>query len=620
MLSYMRKHSKTWFTRLVFGMIIAVFVLWGGSTYMAREANMLAKVDGRIITIEQFERNYEKAFASLQERFGGVLTPEMVKTLNLRQNVLDDMINMEVLEQEAERMDVRVTDEELRQAIQSEPAFKTAGQFDVQRYNQILNNAGLTPVDFEDRQRSQMLMDRLAGVVTAGVVVTAPELEAYYRANNDVFELNYLKLSPEQFVAKVSLKPGELETYFDANRERYKVLPKTAIEYVEIKTSAIAAGLNIADGEARAYYDAKIERYTTKASARVSQILVRIPEGADAAVLKAKQAEAERLYKLAASGDFAAVAKQSSEDPSSAPKGGDLGLIGKTSLPDGLGSVVFAMQPGQVKGPVRSSQAFHIFKLASKQDEVVKPFETVKAEVVSSLKLEKAREMSRTQAEESFNKLYEQASPDLKTLVQTAGLTLQTAGPYLASERPAVPAPEKLVPASFTFQPGQLGDLLETSDGYVIYKVVSRVPARLPELKEVKSQVEQDIRRVKATTLARQEAERLAKLPLASLNGLSPQTTGGFKRSSWSVPTLTGFDKIKDELDQLATPHIYDKAGELAVVWLKSKQVADYAKLAVADRQNLSQSLLNQKRQEAFKAFVQSARASYEVVINKDRI
>ncbi|OPZ60737.1 MAG: periplasmic folding chaperone [Deltaproteobacteria bacterium ADurb.Bin510] len=278
------------------------------------------------------------------------------------------------------------------------------------------------------------------------------------------------------------------------------------------------------------------------------------------------------------------------------------------------------MQPGQVKGPVRSSQAFHIFKLVSKQAEVVKPFETVKAEVAASLKLEQAREMSRALAEESFNKLYEQATPDIKALALKAGLTVQTAGPYLASERPAVPAPEKLVPASFTFQPGQLGDLLETPDGYVIYKVTGRVPARLPELKEVQAQVEQDLRRVKAVTLARQEAERLAKLPLASLNALNPQTTGGFKRSSWTVPTLTGYAKVKDELDLLGQPRIYDKAGELVVVWLKGKQVADYAKLDAAGRQSLEQSLLAQKRQEAFRAFVQDARGRHKIVINKERI
>ena len=103
MLSYLRKHSKTWFTRLIFGMIIFVFVLWGGSSYMAREANMLAKVDRHIITIEQFEKNYQKAYDALQERFGGSLSPEMLKAFNLKQAVLDDMIDEYVVDQEAAR-------------------------------------------------------------------------------------------------------------------------------------------------------------------------------------------------------------------------------------------------------------------------------------------------------------------------------------------------------------------------------------------------------------------------------------------------------------------------------------------------------------------------------------
>ena len=321
MLSYLRKHSKTWFTRLIFGMIIFVFVLWGGSSYMAREANMLAKVDRHIITIEQFEKNYQKAYDALQERFGGSLSPEMLKAFNLKQAVLDDMIDEYVVDQEAARLNISVSDEDLKQAIQAEPAFKTGGSFDGQRYSQILQNAGLTPVEFEARERRQMLMNRLASVVTSGVIITKPEIEAYFHAGSDVFELNFIKLDPAQFVNKVTLKPGELETYFDASRERYKVLPKTTIEYVVFKNADAAAKLNVSDAEAKTYYDANIERYTTKASAHVRQIMIKIPAGADQDAIKAKQTEAERIFKLAQAGDFAAVAKQYSQDEASAAKG-----------------------------------------------------------------------------------------------------------------------------------------------------------------------------------------------------------------------------------------------------------------------------------------------------------
>jgi len=619
MLSYLRKHSKTWFTRLIFGMIIFVFVLWGGSSYMAREANMLAKVDRHIITIEQFEKNYQKAYDALQERFGGSLSPEMLKAFNLKQAVLDDMIDEYVVDQEAARLNISVSDEDLKQAIQAEPAFKTGGSFDGQRYSQILQNAGLTPVEFEARERRQMLMNRLASVVTSGVIITKPEIEAYFHAGSDVFELNFIKLDPAQFVSKVTLKPGELETYFDASRELYKVLPKTTIEYVVFKNADAATKLNVSDADAKTYYDANIERYTTKASAHVRQIMIKIPAGADQAAIKAKQTEAERIFKLAQAGDFAAVAKQYSQDEASAAKGGDLGMIARNSLPDGLGAVVFAMQPGQVKQPVRSSQAFHIFKLESKQDEVIKPFDSLKAQITSEIKIEKAREVCRKQAEDGFNSLYMQASPDLKGFAAKAGLPLQTAGPFFASERPAVLGADKLVPASFTFQPGQMGDMIESPEGYVIYKVTARVPARLPELKEVQARVEQDLKRFRAVALARQEAERLAKLPVASLNAMAPQTTGGFKRSTWNVPNLDGFGKVKDEFDQLGTPRVYEKAGQLAVVWLKGKQSADFSKLTEQEQFSLKRSLLGMKQQQTLKAFVSEARKHHKIVIHKDK-
>jgi peptidyl-prolyl cis-trans isomerase D len=149
MLTYFRKHSKGWLAYTAFGAIIVVFVLWGGSSYLSREASMIAKVNRHIISIEQFSKAYTDQLKMYQDRFGDALTPEMIKKLDLKKTVLDQVIDDYIIEVDAKKMGIEVTDLDLQQAIAQVPAFNKDGKFDDAIYRRYLDYERLAPAEFE---------------------------------------------------------------------------------------------------------------------------------------------------------------------------------------------------------------------------------------------------------------------------------------------------------------------------------------------------------------------------------------------------------------------------------------------------------------------------------------
>ena len=157
MLTYMRKHSRSWFIKLIFGAIILTFVAWGGSTYWAKEQNKIAKIDKHIISIQQYSKAYSNTLKAYEQQYGPMFTPEIIKMLKLNEKVLDQMIDNYILEQEAQRLGVSVSKADLQEAIRSVPAFVSGGTFDMERYKRLLEQYELTPQQFEDQQRQEMI-------------------------------------------------------------------------------------------------------------------------------------------------------------------------------------------------------------------------------------------------------------------------------------------------------------------------------------------------------------------------------------------------------------------------------------------------------------------------------
>jgi parvulin-like peptidyl-prolyl isomerase len=153
----------------------------------------------------------------------------------------------------------------------------------------------------------------------------------------------------------------------------------------------VGSKINVGDSEVQSYYDRHMK--AANVQLRASHIYIAIPEDADNAAVREREDLAKRLLARAQAGeDFAALAREYSQDAGTRADGGDLGYIGRDILPKPLEELLFSMTIGDVRGPVRADHGFHIIKLVDKRTKDAKPFAEVQDEIRVRLR---QREMER---------------------------------------------------------------------------------------------------------------------------------------------------------------------------------------------------------------------------------
>ncbi len=149
---------------------------------------------------------------------------------------------------------------------------------------------------------------------------------------------------------------------------------------------AVGSKVAVSDEDVQSYYDRHMKS-GAEVQVRASHVFIAIPDGADAGVVAEKQAAAAALLERAKAGeDFAKLAREHSEDAATRAEGGDLGTFGKDMLPKPIEELVFAMEIGEVRGPLRADRGFHVIKLVEKRTAPAKPFAEVREELRAQLR------------------------------------------------------------------------------------------------------------------------------------------------------------------------------------------------------------------------------------------
>ena len=163
MLSIMRKHAGSWIIKFLLAAIIVVFIPWGVQRYTSQRSSRVADVNGTIITLGDYRTSYTNLVEQVRQSFGNNLNDELIEALQLRKRALDQLIDRALMLQEAEKLKIQVSDEELAQSIRNIRAFQTAGVFDNQRYLNALSRTRLSPEAFEEQQREAMIIEYRTG-------------------------------------------------------------------------------------------------------------------------------------------------------------------------------------------------------------------------------------------------------------------------------------------------------------------------------------------------------------------------------------------------------------------------------------------------------------------------
>jgi peptidyl-prolyl cis-trans isomerase D len=630
MLDRMRRH-KGWL-KWSLALVVLTFVVFYIPDFLtpgtsAARGEVLAEVEGESITVGAFQRRYGAQLQAYRNAYGGQVSEQLLKQLGIQQQILTQLVDEEAMVVEARRQGMTVSDVEIRERILAIPAFQENGQFIGEaRYRQVLQfqNPPLTTTEFEANLRKAILAEKLRWAVTGWMSATDVEVADEYRKRNEKVKLDIVPITADAFKSQVTVTDADVAAYFEKHKETYRVGEKRKIKYALVDVEQVRAQVTIPPADVEALYRQNLTQYQTPEQMRASHILLKT-EGKDEATVKA--AAEQLLAKVKAPGaDFAALAKEFSEDEGSKANGGDLDYFGRGRMVPEFEQAAFALKTGEISDIVKSDFGFHIIKAVDQKPATTRSIDEVRAELESQLKFQRAQQ----EAEQTAKGLEPtvKTAADLDRVAKERGLQVQETGLFLRDEPidGLGPAPE-VAAQVFQLADGAVSPALRVSRGWVLVTVTGKQEPYLPQLPEVQAKVRSDAITEKATEVAKTRAAAIAaELKTASdfaaavkRAGLAVKTSELVARGA-ALPDVgisADIDKIAFAMkpgqvsDPISTPQA------TAIVRVAERQDVTDEQIA-AGREQLREELVNQRRDRFFSAFMQKAKQGLKIDIRQD--
>jgi len=454
-----------------------------------------ATVGDQKITYPQFQRAYESQESFLRSTYGDGFTRETARQMGLPLRVMNELIAGRILNAEAQRIGLQVTDGEVQDQILEQAAFKDEdGRFiGEETYRNILRRAGYTPDSFETAIRGELLTQKLQTILSESVYIADAEVERAYRDQTERAEIRYLQLPIARFAGQVTTDQAALESYFAERREEFRLPEKRRVSYLLVDPLVLEPMVAVGEDEIRAYYDENRESYTQDERVRARHILLRVEDDSQASVVEARLAAIRS--RIAAGEDFATLAGELSDDPSSKVRGGDLGFFGRGTMIGAFEDAAFGAAPGELVGPLRTSFGYHLIEVLERQAGGTRDIEEVREEIHSVLVVERAGNLAATKANELAELVRREKPADTAALEALAageqGAEFQSLEPFARDG--VVPGIGRATPFSstaFELDTGESSDPVQVTDGWAILHLEEILPPRLPELQEVRQEVE----------------------------------------------------------------------------------------------------------------------------------
>ena len=471
--------------------------------------DVVAQVGEYDITVAQFRQMYLLQLENYRQQSSGEVSEEVLRSLGIDRQILQGMIARYAAVAEAERLGLSVSDAEVRHRIVNLPGFQVNGQFVGEaRYRQTLQfqRPPMTPAQFEEEVRRDIMFERLEAAVTGWIAVSDDEIAAEHRRRNEKVRVQVVAFRGDDYREDTEATEDEVEALYEENPLSYELPEKRQLRFLLVDESAIFESISPSDDEVQQYYDANISQYTTPGQVRASHILLRVGDQDEAEV----EARAAELAAEARGGaDFAELAREHSEDEANAEDGGDLGMFGRGRMVAEVEAAAFDMEVDDVSDPVRSAIGFHVLRVTEKQEQTAQPLEEVREAIENTLKNERATSRADDLARAIAAEV--ETPEDLERAAGARGFELQESG-FVGRGEPILGlgfAPQVSAEA-FQMEQGDVAGPIQTPTGPAFVTVTALQDPVIPPLEEVREDVARDVRSRKALERAREQADAAA--------------------------------------------------------------------------------------------------------------
>jgi peptidyl-prolyl cis-trans isomerase D len=535
MLRGIRKVSSNWLGKtimtIVMGVLIVSFGVWGiADIFKGGGQSALATVGSTKISTEQFRQTFTERLQQIGRQFGRPLTADQARAFGLDRQVLQQVVSEAALDEDARRLGLAQSDAEVMRSITNDPNFKGPnGQFDPNRFTQIIRQIGYSEQRYIAEQRKVGLRRQIAGTITAGLEPSKTQLDALMRFQNEQRSINYVKLGAAQAGTIAEPSPETLAAYYDDNKTQFRAPEFRKIAYVVMTPDELAKWSTVSDEDAKKAFDANQAKLAKPERRQLSQIVFPTLEEAKAA-----------REKIAAGTSFEDVAKERGSTAADI----DLGTVSKTEVIDpAVAEAAFTLPTGEVSQPVQGRFGVVLVKVGA-----ITPGQTPSYDSLAAvIKRDLARERAIAQVADLHNKMEDErgGGASVTEAAKKIGLTPVTIEAVDRSGRApdgqpvaGLPAGVNVVPQAFASNMGVDNEAISFNGGYVYYDVLGVTPSRERPLDEVKDQVAarwrdqqiSDRLKAKAADMVQQLTQGSTLAALASADNLTVETAADFKR------------------------------------------------------------------------------------------
>ncbi len=497
MLGIMRKYKESIVIKVVFVIIVAsfigtMFLVWGQGGKADGPSGYAAKVNKGKISLEQFQRSYYRMRGIYEQLYGQSLTPELEKQMGIKKIALDNLVESLLVKQEADRMGIKVSKDEIAAAIAAVPTFQKDGGFDFNLYQQTLKASRLTPQDFEDGQKEELMIKKARQKITDKAQVSDDEALSLYKKRNDRVDLQFVSFSPADVRGEVKLTEQDLTTYLQGHQALFKTQERISIAYTLIDPVKTAGQVSVTEEETQTFYQRNIDRYQGKGG-----ILpyVEVKEKAKADALKAKAAK--QAYEMVAdvtnknlkSSDLAAAAKSLGSTVSETPLFTAVAPAPQLAGESEVIKRAFQAKTGELGGPVETAKGIYIFKIKERKPAAVPPLTEIKTEVEARAAMDKAQELAKKKAEEALAALGKNNPP----------AKLQETGQFAFSDKAPIvpkigPSPDVMEAAfTLTAQSPAAKTPFKIGDRWFAIKLKNRIAADTTPYQQSKEELKKEM-------------------------------------------------------------------------------------------------------------------------------
>lgn len=409
MLELMRKHAKNWGMKLLLGIIIVVFVFYFGSLRDRDQTDTIATFDGKAISNADFQREYQNLIDVYRDRFGGNLNEEMIKGLKLKEQATDNLIRQAIVIAKADELNVRVSDEELRNSILSYPAFQRNGIFDQHVYEETLRLNKMTPENFENMQRKVVITGKIQDLIVSGVHVSDREVLDIYRMQKEKINVNFIKFSSKDYRDEVKPTRQALEAYFKEHSNEFRIPEQIQVRYVSFMAADYSSNLKVTEGDIKDYYERNKQGLSknggkspslAEVSEKIASALRQIA-GMSRAAEEARKAH-DAIYQQE---NFDAYAGSKGLRVQTSP------LFPANSIPQEFRSLadfsknVFTLQKNEVSRIMSDDKGYYLFQIASRKPSYLPDIKEAEKELASRYVEKESKVLCQKEAETLLERL-----------------------------------------------------------------------------------------------------------------------------------------------------------------------------------------------------------------------